>query len=522
MATRWAAAAAVCGTLLLSGWAYPTTTSPAVTVAATTATSDGTQAAVTQGWGPVVAGDEFNTGSTPNPLLWEVYNSAGNAGQGVRSPSAVTVANGVLTISGDANGTTGGLASKFARQEYGRWEARMRTSARDPKYHPVMILWPDSNNSPTCAETDYAEGQSDTTRINFFLHYACSGSSFQASASKVLDTTQWHNYAVDWSPSGIIGYVDGVEWFRDTNPADIPSESMHQTLQLDWFPNGTPTTPTQMYVDWVRVYGAGTLGGEMDTKAASWGLGSATSGVMPIRDGGFYRNYQYGAVISTPWHTLQVSHGAIRGQWAALGFENGVLGYPTTDEIGGLRDGGVYQNYEGGAIIWSPATGAQESLGPIRAEWQQLGFEGGVLGYPTTRVVTGLVNGGSYQNYQGGAVVSSPASGTHESVGAIRSEWQSTGFEHGVLGYPTTDVVTGLANGGSYQNYQGGAIVSSPASGTHESYGPIRAAWQSSGFEGGTLGYPTSEVYSIPNGVCQDFQGGRISDINGTLSIASS
>ncbi|KHL02751.1 LGFP repeat-containing protein, partial [Sinomonas humi] len=181
-------------------------------------------------------------------------------------------------------------------------------------------------------------------------------------------------------------------------------------------------------------------------------------------------------------------HGAIRGEWAALGFENGVMGYPSTDEVGGLRSGGVYQNYDGGAIIWSPATGAHESLGAIRGVWQQLGFEGGVLGYPTTEVVTGLVNGGSYQNYQGGAIVSSPASGTHESIGAIRAEWQSTGFERGVLGYPTTEVVTGLVNGGSYQNYQGGAIVSSPASGTHESYGPIRAAWQSTGFERGVLG----------------------------------
>ncbi|WP_314191730.1 hypothetical protein [uncultured Arthrobacter sp.] len=29
---------------------------------------------------------------------------------------------------------------------------------------------------------------------------------------------------------------------------------MHQTLQLDWFPDGTVTNQTQMIVDWVRVY----------------------------------------------------------------------------------------------------------------------------------------------------------------------------------------------------------------------------------------------------------------------------
>ncbi|WP_334173083.1 G1 family glutamic endopeptidase, partial [Sinomonas sp.] len=195
-----------------------------------------------------------------------------------------------------------------------------------------------------------------------------------------------------------------------------------------------------------------TLAQAMDAKAAQWGLGAATGAVTPIRDGGYYRNYQYGAVIAAPSGSLYVSHGAIRGEWAALGFENGVMGYPSTDEVGGLVDGGVYQNYDGGAIVWSPATGAHESIGAIRSEWQSTGFERGVLGYPATEVVTGLLNGGSYQNYQGGAIVSSPAAGTHESIGAIRSEWQSTGFERGVLGYPSTDVVTGLVNGGSYQN----------------------------------------------------------------------
>jgi PKD repeat protein len=257
---------------------------------------------------------------------------------------------------------------------------------------------------------------------------------------------------------------------------------------------------------------AQTLAQAMDAKAAQWNLGAATSDVTPIRDGGYYRNYQSGAIISTPWHSLFVSRGAIRSEWAALAYENGLMGYPTTDEVGGLVNGGVYQNYEGGAIVWTYATGAHESFGPIRQVWQQLGFEGGVLGYPTTEVVTGLINGGSYQNYQGGAIVSSPAAGTHESVGPIRSEWQATGFERGILGYPTTGVVTGLVNGGSYQNYQSGAIVSSPTAGTHESFGPIRAEWQSTGFEGGVLGYPTTEVVSglINGGSYQNYQGGAI------------
>ena len=161
----------------------------------------------------------------------------------------------MATVSGDSAGTTGGMSAKFAQQKYGKWETRMRTSARDPKYHPVLILWPNNNTSPNCAEIDYAEGSTNTAQIKFFLHYACGGSNFQTTAAKTIDTTQWHNYAVEWTPAGITGYIDGVKTFSDTNPAHLPSVGMHQTLQLDWFPDGSATKPSQMQVDWVRVYG---------------------------------------------------------------------------------------------------------------------------------------------------------------------------------------------------------------------------------------------------------------------------
>ena len=120
------------------------------------------------------------------------------------------MANGVATVKGDAAGTTGGMSAKFARQKYGRWETRMKTNARDPQYHPVLILWP-TKPSATCDEIDYAEGSGKTSKIKFFLHYECSGSSFQTQVELAVDTTQWHNYAVEWTPAGITGYVDGVK-----------------------------------------------------------------------------------------------------------------------------------------------------------------------------------------------------------------------------------------------------------------------------------------------------------------------
>jgi serine protease len=250
-------------------------------------------------------------------------------------------------------------------------------------------------------------------------------------------------------------------------------------------------------------------------KAASLNgaLGAATTGeVYGLRDNGGYQCFEHGCILYSPASGAHVSTGAIRGVWAETGFENGGLGYPVTDEVAGLRDGGVYQNYQGGAIIWSPATGAHVSVGSIRGLWAATGFENGRLGYPVTNEVGGLRGGGVYQNYQGGAIIWSPTTGAHISTGAIRGEWAASGFESGRLGYPVSDEVGGLRDGGVYQNYQGGAIIWSPASGAHMSVGGIRSIWASTGFESGRLGYPTSDEYATGNdgSVAQNYQGGVI------------
>jgi hypothetical protein len=214
--------------------------------------ADGVQAAGLRSWGKVRGGDEFNYVGAPAKAKWSVYDSAGHAGEGRRSPAAISVDGKHVKIVGDAHGTTGGMSARFERRKYGRWEVRMRTSARDPEYHPVLILWPDSQDWPCDGEVDFAEGTDDPATIRFFHHYACSDR--QTSAAKTLDVTQWHNYAVEWTRGGIVGFIDGKEWFRDTDPAHQPPGPMHQTVQLDWFPDGTATHRSEMMVDWVRVY----------------------------------------------------------------------------------------------------------------------------------------------------------------------------------------------------------------------------------------------------------------------------
>ncbi|MGO4493476.1 GH25 family lysozyme, partial [Arthrobacter sp. 2YAF22_2] len=246
-------------------------------------------------------------------------------------------------------------------------------------------------------------------------------------------------------------------------------------------------------------------------------LGYPTSGKLcGLKDGGCYQGFETGAIILSPATGAQISpNGPIRDAWAKSGFESGPLGYPTGSVTCGLRDGGCYQLYQNGAIIWSPASGAQLSLyGNFRTAWASSGYENGPLGYPTSSVICGLRDAGCYQAYQKGEILWAAATGAQvSSPGGIRALYRASGAENGTLAYPTGPETCGLVNGGCYQNFQGGAIIWSPAIGAQLSpNGPIRTAWAANRYETGTLAYPTSPVTcGLTNGGCyQNYQGGAI------------
>ena len=240
-------------------------------------------------------------------------------------------------------------------------------------------------------------------------------------------------------------------------------------------------------------------------------LGRPTSGeVCGLRNGGCYQNFENGSINWTPTTGAHALHGAIRDEWGRTGWEAGFLGYPTSGEVCGLRNGGCYQNFENGSINWTPTTGAHALHGAIRDEWGRTGWEAGFLGYPTSGEVCGLRNGGCHQDFQNGQVHWSPGSGAHATRGAIRDEWRATGWENGPLGYPTTGEVCGLRNGGCYQTYQGGSVHWTSATGAHATHGAIGERWASQNWEQGPLGYPTSDEIATGTGSYQMFEGGAI------------
>ena len=140
-------------------------------------------------------------------------------------------------------------------QKYGRWEGRVKAPASDPSYNALLLLWPDAENFPVGGEVDFME-MTDHTRqeTNLFLHYGADNSQVQGKVK--IDATQWHNWAVEWTPEKITTYVDGKEWWSTTDTSILPPGPMHLCVQLDWFPgNGKgDVKPSEMQVDWVRQY----------------------------------------------------------------------------------------------------------------------------------------------------------------------------------------------------------------------------------------------------------------------------
>ncbi|MFR9806469.1 glycoside hydrolase family 16 protein [Pseudonocardia sp. RS010] len=215
------------------------------------ATADGncpTTAANKFGWGTPNREDSFDSASSIDD--WGVYDGAGHAGNGTRSPKAISINDGLLTITGTPDGQSGGMAWNPG-QKYGRWEGCAQSPPGDEDLHSLLLLWPDAENWPVGGETDFME-ISDPTRqeVQGFFHYGEDNS--QESASVNIDATQWHAWAVEWTPQGATYFVDGEEWWNTTNTSILPPGPQHLTIQLDNF--GSPSKETQMHVDWVRQY----------------------------------------------------------------------------------------------------------------------------------------------------------------------------------------------------------------------------------------------------------------------------
>lgn len=206
-----------------------------------------------------------------------------------------------------------------------------------------------------------------------------------------------------------------------------------------------------------EVHGA-ILGHYLSLGGPSSALGLPTTDESPSADGtGRYNNFASGgAVYWSPTVGAHEVHGAIDSTWGVLGWEMGAQGYPRTDEQPTVDRIGRYNDFQNGSIYWTPTTGAQSIQGAIRDKWAQNQWETGFLGYPLTNEQPSADGVGRYNDMQGGAIYWSPATGAHSVHGAIRDTWAAQGWETGPLGYPISDEYA--VAGGRQSDFQHGSL----------------------------------------------------------------
>ena len=149
--------------------------------------------------------------------------------------------------------------------------------------------------------------------------------------------------------------------------------------------------------------------------------------------------------------------GAIEQKYLALGGCGSVLGAPVQAEAGTPDGIGRFSVFEQGSIYWSPQHGAFEVHGKIRDEWAATGWEAGILGYPLTDETPTPDGIGRFNVFEQGSIYWTPDTGAHEVNGRIRDAWANAGWEAGALGYPISDEYA--VTGGRRSDFQHGSIT---------------------------------------------------------------
>jgi uncharacterized protein with LGFP repeats len=298
---------------------------------------------------------------------------------------------------------------------------------------------------------------------------------------------------------------------------------------LDAYPAGVPGAPDVIcsaygnrnfwftFTNWfgsTQSTGAGAIletynamGGE-----GSW-LGKATGGyICGLARAGCGQNFQGGSIYWSPASGAHAVRGLIGGTWVGQGYEKGWLGYPVGAELCGLPRGGCAQNFQGGSLYFSPKTGVHPVEAPMHGGYAASGYERGPLGYPVDRQVCGMPRGGCRQGFEAGTVYASPTTGAYVVHGAIQAVWGARGGAAGPLGYPTGAESCGAGARGCVQKFEGGTMAWSPATGEQYVKGSIGAKWLADGGPKSAIGQPIgSEICGLPRGGCgQNFQSGSI------------
>ncbi len=131
-----------------------------------------------------------------------------------------------------------------------------------------------------------------------------------------------------------------------------------------------------------------------DAINAAWDSAGGDASTLGPRDGGLYpvgagfgQNFVGGAIYFSPATGAKIMHGAILDKYRSLGGPaDSDLGFPNIDEgpgrISPESRNSTFSAGDNPVIFWTPETGAWVVRGPINAAWDKIGGSAGPLGVP--------------------------------------------------------------------------------------------------------------------------------------------
>jgi endo-1,3-1,4-beta-glycanase ExoK len=217
--------------------------------------------------------DHFNA-SDLDGTVWTKYGATsdwdGHGGNGLRVGRAISVANGIATITATPAAQTstgelesGGFTIKDPyRIAYGRYEVRIRVDDDLSRVTSgLALLWnTEESVHPWCqGENDFYETGTSRDDFSTFLHYElgtpnCSDGTTQVYFDHNFDPRVWHVISLEWRPNRYEVFVDGVSDGVTTNPDYIPDWVQRLTFQLDAMNSGVLAAPVRLQIDYVRIY----------------------------------------------------------------------------------------------------------------------------------------------------------------------------------------------------------------------------------------------------------------------------
>ncbi len=226
-----------------------------------------------------------------------------------------------------------------------------------------------------------------------------------------------------------------------------------------------------------------------------------------LRDGGWMHLFEKGCLVDSASTRTRAVWGPRWTAWVREGRENGHLQYPLLP-VELRADGSSIQVFQNGCIVDGPRTSLVVVWGLRWTRWVEVGREGGVLGYPVAAVEI-AATGAWIQRFERGCFVDSPATITRMVAGSTWTAWQQVGREGGVLGFPADEQQA--LPGGTVQHFQRGGVWGRTGAAAWAVRGRVLTAWEAAGGPAGTYGFPTAHVVDNAVGTQTGrFEGGTI------------